>query len=160
MCADTLVCMEWSIFGLPVHPLVVHAAVVLVPLAALGVILCACVPPWRKRFGGLVAIIGVLGAVSSWMALQSGRALASNFGGSDAIAAHGSLGSTVLWYVVPLAAASVAVWLLGRRKLARWLTTVVVVLAVLVGAANVVQIIRIGHSGAEAVWGGFSASAE
>ena len=39
------VCME--INGLPLHPLVVHAVVVLSPLAALGGLLYAAVPRWR-----------------------------------------------------------------------------------------------------------------
>ena len=39
------------IAGLPVHPLVVHAAVVLLPLAALVLILLVFVPAWRTRFG-------------------------------------------------------------------------------------------------------------
>ena len=35
--------------GLPVHPLVVHAVVVLVPLAALGTIAIALRPAWRPH---------------------------------------------------------------------------------------------------------------
>lgn len=40
--------------GLPVHPLVVHAVVVLLPAAVLGTIAVAVRPAWRRRYGTLV----------------------------------------------------------------------------------------------------------
>lgn len=40
-----------TLFGLPLHPLVVHAAVVLLPLAALGAIVIAVSERARKRYG-------------------------------------------------------------------------------------------------------------
>ena len=43
-------------FGLPLHPLVVHLTVVAVPLAALPVVLVAVIPrlPWLVRWSALV----------------------------------------------------------------------------------------------------------
>ena len=49
--------MPETIGGIPLHPLVVHAVVVLIPLAALGVIAIALVPKWRSRFGILVVAV-------------------------------------------------------------------------------------------------------
>jgi len=40
-----------SLFGLPAHPLLVHGAVVLVPLAALGTIVIAFWPAARELIG-------------------------------------------------------------------------------------------------------------
>ncbi len=40
--------------GIPVHPLVVHAVVVLLPLALLGTIAIAVKPAWRRPYGPLV----------------------------------------------------------------------------------------------------------
>ena len=40
-----------QINGLPVHVLVLHAAVVFVPLLALGAVVYALVPRWRPRMG-------------------------------------------------------------------------------------------------------------
>ena len=37
--------------GIPVHPLVVHAAVVLVPLAALGLVVMAVWPRFSRSLG-------------------------------------------------------------------------------------------------------------
>ena len=47
-----------TIAGLPVHPLVVHFAVVLLPLATAGVIASALVPKIRTRYLGL-SVLGV-----------------------------------------------------------------------------------------------------
>ena len=44
-----------SLFGLPAHPLLVHGAVVLVPLAALGTIVIAFWPAARERIGWITA---------------------------------------------------------------------------------------------------------
>ena len=49
----------FDVFGLPLHPLVVHAVVVLLPLSALGLIACVLMNsyrPWKlcppvQRFG-------------------------------------------------------------------------------------------------------------
>ena len=47
------------ISGLPAHPLIVHAAVVLVPLLALGAIVYAVVPPLRKHFRWAVGLLAI-----------------------------------------------------------------------------------------------------
>ena len=46
--------MPETLGGIPIHPLVVHAVVVLIPLAALGVMAISVIPRWRGRFGVLV----------------------------------------------------------------------------------------------------------
>jgi len=71
----------------------------------------------------------------------------------------------LIWFAIPLLILVAAlVWLQWRKDRAdaaggssaghgRTLLMVVAVLAVIVGLANVVQIYRIGDSGAKAVWG-------
>jgi len=46
----TLADNSFTINGLPLHPLLVHAVVVLLPLAAVGSIIIAVVPKWRRRY--------------------------------------------------------------------------------------------------------------
>ncbi|MDO8362869.1 MAG: hypothetical protein Q7V88_08225 [Actinomycetota bacterium] len=66
-----------TIFGLPAHPLLVHLAVVLVPLAALIAVVFAFRPAWLDRFGwGLVALSGA-GAFGAVLAAGSGEGLES-----------------------------------------------------------------------------------
>lgn len=50
--------MPSTIFGLPLHPLLVYATVVFVPLAALLVILAVTVPRFRTWAGPLPTIEG------------------------------------------------------------------------------------------------------
>ena len=66
-----------SIAGLPLHPLIVHAAVVLLPLSALGVLLVVVFPRLRAGYALLVAL-GVRAAapqLHAWLDLDRERAL-------------------------------------------------------------------------------------
>jgi len=45
-----------TINGIPVHPLVVHAVVVLLPLAVFGAFAIVVGPGWRKQYGVLVVL--------------------------------------------------------------------------------------------------------
>lgn len=156
--------MPDNVNGLPVHPLVVHAVVVLLPLAALGVVALAVRPSWRGRFGVLVVLIAALATAAIPLATDSGESLERRVGDPGQ---HAELGDQLIWFAVPLLVAAVALYWLHRRSAARTtegtteaarparqgaLGVVVAVLAVVIAAANVVQIYRIGDSGAKAVW--------
>ena len=45
-----------NLFGLPAHPLVVHAAVVLLPMAAIATVVVAAVPRWRRPYAPLAFV--------------------------------------------------------------------------------------------------------
>ncbi len=64
-----------TVFGLPTHALVVHAVVVLVPVAAIGGVLVALLPRLRQRFGPLVAVLAVAAIPAVFVATQSGERL-------------------------------------------------------------------------------------
>ncbi|MEY3455578.1 MAG: hypothetical protein RLZZ92_698 [Actinomycetota bacterium] len=51
------------IFGLPVHPLVVHSAVVLVPIVAIAALVMSYVPSFSRRYGKLVIIFAVIAQI-------------------------------------------------------------------------------------------------
>lgn len=147
-----------TIDGIPLHPLVVHGAVVLVPLAALGVIAIALVPKWRQRFGILVMGGAVVAAVTVFVARQTGQHLRESFGESELIDQHADLGDKALLGAVPLVIAAVALWWLGRlqrqdQPVPSWVWWAVPAISVVVAVAALVQIVLIGHSGAKAVWG-------
>ena len=56
-----------DINGLPLHPLVVHAAVVLIPLTGLLALVMVLIPRFSYRFGPLILVLGWLAAVAlSW----------------------------------------------------------------------------------------------
>lgn len=155
--------MPSDIGGIPIHPLVVHAVVVLLPLAALGVFLLAVVPRWRKTFAPLVLGITLVATVFVPVATQSGEQLEEAVGDSELVEEHAEVGELVIWFALALLVVSIALWWLGRQERAgrgvgRGLSVAVSVLAVVVAAAASVQIVLVGHSGAESVWSGASSS--
>ncbi len=149
--------MPAEVAGVPLHPLVVHAVVVLLPLAATGVLLMAVVPSWRGRYGSLVAVTALVGTALVPVATMSGEELEETVPATDALERHTELGESILAGAVPLLVVAFLLWWIGRRAdrdrdVPRWLTTVVVVLALVVGLGALVQVVLVGHSGAVAVW--------
>ena len=149
-----------TVFGLPFHVLVNHGAVVLVPLAALGVIAIAVVPSWRERYGVLVAGVAVVASITTFVTVLSGDAFQESLeergslGGevADKVADHEAFGNLLRWYVLGLAIFAVALVLLVRRGGARNLIMIVAVVAVVAAGASIYQVVRTGHSGSTAVW--------
>ncbi len=140
-----------QITGLPVHPLVVHFAVVLLPLASLALILLVLVPRLRTHFAGLTTFVLAIGAASTWVAEESGEELAARIGEP---AQHAWFAG----FLVPVAAATAVlavVWYLvqrgGRRS---GLVTGTGVVTSIAALASVGLTALVGHSGAVAVWEG------
>lgn len=143
-----------SIGGLPLHPLIVHAAVVLVPLTAVGAILMAVFPRFSRRFGVLVVIVGGIGALSAWLARVTGGTLAQSV---PVTAEHSEWGHRMPQVAIALGVLTLVFWLFdrgipGNRRRPWWLIVLGVVLVV-VSLVAVYFTILTGHSGAESVWG-------
>lgn len=66
-----------TVFGLPLHPLVIHAVVVLLPLGAVLLIACVAWPRLRESFATASFALLALGFVLSMVAKLSGSALAN-----------------------------------------------------------------------------------
>ncbi|PUA81911.1 DUF2231 domain-containing protein [Nocardioides currus] len=142
--------------GIPLHPLVVHAVVVLLPLATLGTIAIVARPAWRLRFGPLVVAAAALSTALIPVATSSGEALERRVGDPGR---HAELGDQLIWFAVPLLLLSAAlVWLEWRRGRpgapvgSRTLLNVVAALVVVAALASAVQVYRVGDSGARAAW--------
>lgn len=158
--ADDLVTVD----GLPLHPLVVHAVVVLLPLSAVGTVLIAVRPPWRRRFGAAVAALTVLAVATVPVAQQTGEQLHDKLGYNPLIEQHAELGETLLPYAIVFGVLVLALvltgWLADRRArtagagLWHVLVAALAVLAVLSAAATTARVVQIGHSGSTAVWQG------
>ena len=69
-----------SIAGLPLHPLVVHLAVVVLPASAIALIVIIAVPRWRRPYSWLAVAAALLGTVGTFVAKESGEALADQVG--------------------------------------------------------------------------------
>ncbi len=64
--------MFTEIMGIPAHALIVHAAVVFIPLAVLAAIVYAVVPSTRRHIWWIVAALGVIAPLAAWAARLSG----------------------------------------------------------------------------------------
>ena len=150
--------------GMPLHPLVVHAVVVLVPLTAIGLLLMAFVPRFSRRLGWLVSLGAAVAAGSAFVAKQAGEAFEARVGtpGFD----HAELGTLMPVFAIGLLAVTVALWLVDRSAPAegpaprRGLRIAVAILAVLVALGNLFWVFRVGDSGARSVWAGRVAASD
>jgi glucan phosphoethanolaminetransferase (alkaline phosphatase superfamily) len=158
---DTPVVPE-TIFGLPVHPLIVHATVVFVPTAALLLLLSALVPRFRRWAGPLTPAVALVALVLVPMTTSSGENLESQVGANPLIQQHSEYADMLLPWMISVAVLAVAVWWYDRRtrgslqgpRTPKALGAVLAGLAVIAFAGTTIQIVLIGHSGAEAAWHG------
>ena len=109
-----------TVLGLPTHPLIVHATVVVVPTAAVAVLLAAVWPRFRAWAGWGPLALAVLAVVLTPLSTSSGESLEHRVGGSRLIEDHSHLADLLIWWVVPLAVLALALyWLLGIRATGR-----------------------------------------
>jgi uncharacterized membrane protein len=156
-----------SVFGLPAHPLVVHVAVVLVPLAAIAVIAVGWNERLRRRYYLPVALLAVAGAGGAFLAQQTGGTLrrALREAGKRA-GSHPQQGNVAFLTAVLLAAVCVVLFvhdtygdqirarlhLSDRYRLPVNEGMVLYLIAVPVALLALAMMIIAGHSGATLVW--------
>lgn len=141
------------ITGLPVHPLIVHSVIIMIPLAVVMMIGALVLPRARSVLHVLAVVFSFVGAVSAWVAEQSGEALEERVGYPGE---HSELGEVV----TPLALALfvlTTVWMVTSRT--KKPTNAIIgrlaaIAALSVGIAAVVFTVLAGHSGAAATWEG------
>jgi uncharacterized membrane protein len=140
-----------TIAGLPIHPLVVHAVIVLLPLACLGAVLVAAKARWNRSWGWVVLACSFLALGSSVVAKESGEKLASRVGWPED---HIEWGEKIPVAAFGLFVLLAVLWWLDRsqRNGRTALTKVVAVLVIVVAAGNLALAVLAGHSGATAVW--------
>jgi hypothetical protein len=148
-----------TVLGLPVHALVMHVVVVLVPLAAAGVVAIAVVPRWRERYGVLVLAIATAGLAAVPVATRSGSKLEERLGASGVVARqinhHQQWGQRVIWPTLAMWLLAVALVLMARRGQRGRQDTAVKVVAVLAAIAAIAAATAVtitGHLGSTAVW--------
>jgi hypothetical protein len=147
-----------ELFGLPAHPLVVHAAVVLLPLAAVATLVCAAVPRARRAYAPVALGLALAATLAVGLAQGSGEALEDQVDETELVEEHTERGERVLPWAgaVSVAAAAItAVPALARRRPAlpaRTVTAVLVAVSLVVGAGATWTVVDVGHSGAKATW--------
>lgn len=142
-----------EINGLPLHPLVVHAAVVFGPLAALAA-LAYLVPRWREKVRWPMVVLALVATASVVLAYLSGNDLLDNrpeLGRIPALQTHEDRAGILLWTTLGFGVvAAVSGWWGGRSGAVR------ILLDVLLGVGAVavlVLVVLTGDAGSRAVWG-------
>lgn len=138
------------VFGLPVHPLVVHAAVVLVPLVAIAAIAMAIKPAISRKYGAVIIGLAVIAQLSSIAAKQSGEALLQRL--EIDIERHVSFGDNAPLTSLPLLVAIILLYRIDKKRTGGSTRKLVAGLTVLAALFAASYMALTGHSGAEAVW--------
>jgi hypothetical protein len=159
-----------TVNGLPAHVLLVHAIVVLLPLSAALLALTALWPAARRRLAGPNAILSLLVVVLVPITTSAGEWLEHRLTPTPLIHRHTELGDTAIYAAVAVAVLAVLVWWRQRESAGRTpakrtflapasgaVTATLTVIAVLVSAAAVYDVVRIGDSGAKASWNDWAA---
>ncbi|MEA9985795.1 DUF2231 domain-containing protein [Subtercola sp. RTI3] len=160
-----------TFFGLPLHPFIVHATEVIVPLAAVLVILTAAWPRSRRWSGYLTLATSLVALVLVPISKESGEKLEARVGSNDLIEAHSELADGFLPWVIGLVVVAAALlWFNLRERRTRasvttdaattpevkrarkWIPVTLLVLAVIIAGGTTVQAVLIGHTGSTAVW--------
>jgi hypothetical protein len=151
--------------GLPVHPLIVHVAVVVLPVAALALIIVMALPRVHVLLRwGVVAALAV-GSLAAWIAAESGEALSERVGEPEVheelgenlpLVAGITLALAVVWAVVSelSARASRVATTTGAMPSRAWLLLRITISVLAAGMAvyAIYYTVLVGHSGAVATW--------
>ncbi|MGW5586128.1 DUF2231 domain-containing protein [Streptomyces sp. NPDC003857] len=150
--------------GLPVHVLLVHVVVVLIPLTALALVTAALWPRAARRLGSLLPVLALAALISVPLTTQAGEWLERHVDNNALVRRHTELGDGLLpWALGVFVLAVVVWWTAGRAaaeprqggaagRAALPVRIVVGVLSLAVALGAVVDVYRIGDSGAKAAW--------
>jgi uncharacterized membrane protein len=146
--------MEFN--GLPLHALVVHAAVIFGPLSALTGLLYALVPRWRDRLRWPLVAVVAIAFVAIWVAYFSGEDLeqANTYGGPLAalVETHEERAGILRISVTVFAAVSfLAAWWHTRTGPLRLVMSALVAVS---GVVTLVYVYLTGDAGAQIAWYG------
>ncbi len=149
--------MPNDFYGLPLHPLIVHATVVMIPWAVLTVILSAAWPRFRAWAGPLPVGLSLIGLILVPLSTSTGETLEKHVERSALLEKHTQIAEGLLPWMIGLFVLSAIGYGLHWRSthghsMAKAVTVAVSVLAVVAALGAAVQVARIGHSGAKAAW--------
>ena len=160
--------MTWLLGGIPMHPLFVHAAVVLIPIVALLAIAAAWNTRTRDWLGIAFPIIASLTLVAAAFTSAPGEALATQVEQTAAVTAHTSIADLAVaaGFLLFLISWVQWVWIhnyttvrpghtqarvTNPQTIRRW-TTVISIVQTVIAVFALVAIVIVGDTGARAVW--------
>ena len=155
-----------NVLGIPAHPLIIHAAVVFIPLLCLGAVVYALVPRVRGKIGWAVVALAVVSPIAAWFAKASGenlrdRLIAANFGPEilDKVNQHQGYGERTWWFSLALGVVTLVLVFItsGNRRaphLPVWVNLAFSVVVIALAVATAIYVFLTGDSGSHAVWEG------
>lgn len=157
--------MNWIIGGLPVHPLLVHLAVTLLPLAAIIAAVAVFVPRFRVWLRIWQPLLGTAAFLAAALTASAGEALAEQSDRTPALELHARLGDYPVVATLVLAVLLWAQWAwyryaaegrtggpAARWPSLSWIGLALNVLIVVAAVATVVVTVLAGDAGARSVW--------
>ncbi len=108
----SLVALPETVRGLPLHALIVHGVVVLVPLVAIGTVLAALWPAARRHFGAFVVVAAAGATVLVPVTTDSGEDLERRLGVQQLVQDHAEWGERMLPAMLLLSASALALVLI------------------------------------------------
>ena len=139
--------------GLPVHVLVVHAVVILLPLMSIVTFVVALRRSWRRSAAWWVVAADLVVFLLALVARQSGRNLQARLSallGSPVAVQHGRAGTLVPWFALGVLIAAILIALVARSGPV--LVGLAITLAAVTGAVAIGWTVYTGDLGARAVW--------
>jgi hypothetical protein len=159
--------LNFNIFGVPAHPLVVHGVVVLLPLSSIAFVALCWRPQWREMYLFPIALLSLGAALSAFLAKVTGEALSETVKeAGKRVGDHPEQGDTAFVLAVVFAGLVLLTFVLDRfgpylrdrlgvsSSLRLPVTDVVAayLLTLPFAIAAVVAVVIAGHSGAALVW--------
>ncbi len=161
--------MFWEIRGIPAHPLLLHAAVVFIPLLALGSITYTALPFLRSKIRWAVGLLAIVAPLSALVTKLSGDALRQQLvdnGGAGGdflvkIDNHRAFGNITLWVTIALGVVVLVLLVFTTRVFTgtERLRAHYVVLTILgiatvgLALASLYYVFQAGDAGAHLKWG-------
>jgi hypothetical protein len=143
-----------SVAGLPLHPLVIHASIVLIPLVAIGALVMSYLPSFSRRYGKLILVIALFAQLSLFLAKVTGEAFEEIL--DKDMGNHAELGEIAPFITLPMVALIYLRWRLDRSGAtvgSVWVRRLTSLALIVASLASIAVIVLVGHSGAESVWG-------
>ena len=150
--------------GLPVHVLVLHAAVIFVPLLGLGAIVYGLVVPWRPKLGWAVALLAITAPIAALITKLSGTEFYNRLLSEERVSPPGKVildghmenGTITFWLTLALGVVSLALVVLTARNpraLPKIADLGIALLLIVLAGFSGYYLYETGDSGATAVWG-------
>ena len=144
----------WVVAGLPLHPLIIHVSVILIPLVAISALVMSYLPSFSRRYGKAIFSLALVAQGSLFLSRTTGQALTKIM--EKDMGRHADLGEVAPFITLPMVALIYLRFRMDRSGttfgsvFVRRLTSIALIVASL---ASIAIVFLVGHSGAVSVWG-------